>query len=796
MAIHEDTRRGRRPLKARRHEGTQARRWTQPRHPRAVPDAQQRTGTCAHRRASAVPRFVRLRVPSWILLPLLVAGILRAQPQDAPALAAPPIVASGLVLRPDGAPVAHAEVWLVVPEDSGMRRRRLATTTTNDGGFYELRAELPRPDAESRLQVIILPPDFGATAAWVPYGGFAETRVMPAATVKITVLDPDGRPAPDVRLRPARLSAPDGAVLFPDMIDDDDPLWHTTDDKGQLTIQGLPEMSVFTLAVGDPRYAARLGFGLDPGGPDGSIFIRPGAERQTAPPLRLRPAGSISGRVVYSEAGEPAAGIPVEIRRAGWAVPLAVVLSGHDGTYRVGQLAADRYNILVRASDEFLRSWTYEELDNVTLMPGQDLAGQDLKLVRGAAIAGKVLTADTREPVAGVSVLVQGSPYGRRPDRRWDLATGEDGGYLLRVPPGEYVVSLRPFAPSQWVNPKTLVVVTAEDGATAAADFELPRNTAPFVRGVVVGPDGQPARQARVSISSRVGISSGQTDGEGRFAVRLPVAEGGTLTASLEGAWPSVGVPVRGGEDLRVELRPAPAVAYLVGMVNDEQGLPIAGAFVEPRSTGTRRALERTGPWRVRDINGEQIMGNLGGQQPVWQTNSAGLYAIRIDPPPPWAAADDEPPARYSVVAWAKGYAPAASAEVERPTAGEGAVPAIVLRRAASSVSGEVVDSAGRGVSGVGVAASFPAYPDLRRGPSTETDEQGRFTIDGLAAGETVILRAYAPQIMASAAIRPPAAGVRLQLRPLPAPPPAGAADTERGAALQRLQQAQPAPQP
>jgi hypothetical protein len=281
-----------------------------------------------------------------------------------------------------------------------------------------------------------------------------------------------------------------------------------------------------------------------------------------------------------------------------------VVLSGADGTYRLGQLAADRYNILVRASDEFLRSWTYEELDNVPLMPGQDLAGQDLKLVRGAAIAGKVLTADTREPVAGVSVLVQGSPYGRRPDRRWDLATGEDGGYLLRVPPGEYVVSLRPFAPSQWVNPKTLVVVTAEDGATAAADFELPRNTAPFVRGVVVGPDGQPARQARVSISSRVGISSGQTDGEGRFAVRLPVAEGGTLTASLEGAWPSVGVPVRGGEDLRVELRPAPAAVFLVGMVNDEQGLPIAGSLRgtskhgHAAGAGAHRTLARAGHQR------------------------------------------------------------------------------------------------------------------------------------------------------------------------------------------------------
>jgi hypothetical protein len=366
--------------------------------------------------------------------------------------------------------------------------------------------------------------------------------------------------------------------------------------------------------------------------------------------------------------------------------------SGEDGGYRL-LLPPGRYALRATA-DGYADGHAIAELHARAEV-------RDLVLQPAARVAGRVLDAGSRLPVAGARVSLE--PAGVARILLPPVESDAEGSFRFqRVPAGQYRVLAREGGRAGVAS-----VQMATAGAAEALEVLLAPAAA--IEGTVRTPTGAPVAGARVSIRlhDRVGptlpLSGGASDAGGRFRVEGLLPGRYVLMVEADGFAPIFGedVVLVGSEVARRALTLAEAAA-VSGLVLRADGTPAAGAKIEARSSsGPASRMERA----VADADGRFTVGGLGaGQLTVTAQDATGVG--RLGPEP----------------------------------VTNGARRSVTIKLAPGGrISGRVLWEDGRPAAEVPVRASTrvsgPGRPDEVR-----TDADGRFSVGPLGEGEVSVV--------------------------------------------------------
>jgi hypothetical protein len=360
-------------------------------------------------------------------------------------------------------------------------------------------------DAEQAEVELKLPPE------QIVRGSFVDLQGVPAAGVKVSVTyvgrmtngQPDG-----LLLRDLPRRAP-----WPEPV--------TTDDKGNFVIRGCNRDQGFLLAVDDDRFAYQS-FEIDtPGKPrperkvygyDSGGYLNvehSGANEKGQPEvlkLSLTPARVIEGRVVYADAGKPAAKASV-----------GGTLTDEDGRFRLRYAGREAVTLEVIAP----AGEPYLSVHHRVSWP-KGAVKQEVKvaLPRGVLVRGKVTEAGSGKPIAGAAVQFW-PREGDGSDRPKNVLTGwshhevtkDDGTFRMAVLPGAGHLLIQGPTPD-YVHQEIgydLLTAGRPGGSRTYPDafvkLDLPAKGEPkevavtlrrgaTVRGRLLGPDGKPVARA------------------------------------------------------------------------------------------------------------------------------------------------------------------------------------------------------------------------------------------------------------------------------------------------------------
>lgn len=313
----------------------------------------------------------------------------------------------------DGHPVRIDRLrWVVEPEDLG--------TISNDGvfkagdhrgygkiiAFAGIDNEVHRGLAE----VIVSEPPTGAIAGTVTEDGSG----IPLADAKIRVLRIGGIPWSQ-----AGRSDENGEYLIGELIpgfyvvyaEKKGYIGEFYDDKSSF-LQANP------VAVAEDDTVSGIDFGLTPG-------------------------AKISGTVTDQSDGTPLGKAHVTARLIVNPQVAFHALSQEDGSYTIDGLPTGTYRVsAVRAG--YLPEWFEEkeragQADPVDVTAPDERTGVNFTLLKTSAISGMVIDSLTTEPLARAHIRVLGvNSVG--PVSRHETYTGDDGKYIVSVPPGTYLV--------------------------------------------------------------------------------------------------------------------------------------------------------------------------------------------------------------------------------------------------------------------------------------------------------------------------------------------------------------------
>ena len=289
--------------------------------------------------------------------------------------------------------------------------------------------------------------------------------LLPPTQVRLRLVETNGRPAPGIRLQPLilTLAGPNGnAVTVNLSVGCPLRLQAVSDAAGQVTFTGLPLGAVASFEVLDPHYVRR------PPAADGLVLASAAPSGSVTVPLQ--PGASVTGRVVYGPTNQPAAGVRLGAQQIGTSAAWGEAVTDAQGRYQITQLLPGRYNLAVDEQSAALGGdWTASAVPGLALGVGEKRLGQDLQLMPGVLITGKVTVRGTSLPVAGVEIGAYGPAHPRTGAWVGGGWTGSDGVYQIRVPPGrQHVYPMSGTASTPGVD------VTLTNGRDAAVDFALP----------------------------------------------------------------------------------------------------------------------------------------------------------------------------------------------------------------------------------------------------------------------------------------------------------------------------------
>lgn len=409
------------------------------------------------------------------------------------------------------------------------------------------------------------------------------------------------------------------------------------------------------------------------------------------------PEGVLVGRVVAEDGSGVADAhvmlAPVDRARA----PLAPssTRSGGDGRFQIAGLAPGRVTIVARAErgssgriETTIEAGASEEL-LVTLHP--------TARVRGRVVAGGVA-------VEGAEVSAIAMNGGVSATTAW---TQPDGSFVLdSVPPGIVTWRVRGYA--------VAAPASSNVAREARVVIEVSREASIFGR---VTREGQPVADAVVTWDQGSRTAEGVTDAAGRYEL-VGVPSGDVAVASMStplGAYTRrEGAAIAPGSRNQVDLE-LDTYASVSGSVVDEHGRPVAGAYVAMQMNGDSGGA-------MTDDAGRFVVTALSGGR---------SYEVSVFPTG----------ARVKSYPAARGESLPRIVVANKQTAVTGVVLAVRTER--GSIHGRVVDDIGAPIpdARVKVADSRErASTVVSAAPATVTDVAGRFTIDGIVAGETFLL--------------------------------------------------------
>ena len=397
------------------------------------------------------------------------------------------------------------------------------------------------------------------------------------------------------------------ANIYASLIDGRGNAWTNTDSGGRYTLPGVPSGAV------DIRVQAH-------GYIEEHLRLRvEGAERLTGADIELGTGASISGRVVDAETGVPISRVHVRVETNN-----GDCCNGSDtdfdGRYEIAGLAPGTYFVKAEGGRGGYMGVFYggaldwDGATPVTVTRTSPATGIDFQLELGTSITGRVVDAETGQPVSRVHVFADANT-GRGGGNGSD--TDFDGRYEISgLAPGTYFVKAEGerrgymrvyYGGALGWNGATPVTVTRTSPATGI-DFQLDTGTS--ITGRVVDAEtGQPVAGAEVYAGpeDQGQMSWSRTDGEGRYVLRgLPtgVMELGArgldyiekrLTVVTGDSGPST------APDFRMELG-----ATISGTVTDEDtGLPIVNANIEANADGAFNS------WADTDSEGRYVIRGL-----------------------------------------------------------------------------------------------------------------------------------------------------------------------------------------
>ncbi|MCI0340859.1 MAG: sigma-70 family RNA polymerase sigma factor [Planctomycetales bacterium] len=618
----------------------------------------------------------------------------------------------GIVRSPEGAGVSGATVRVAMaaamilgPGDVRGRLGALLARSTlgfematgPDGRFEVYWDEAHYP------KVVLRATAAGRTAAFAyaelddSGGAIAETSLTLGALagrLSGRVLDHRGRPVPGATAVAAQPVPSPGTVLMKVL----DGLTATADGEGRFQFDSLAEGEWALFAgLGRSNWVARPGVRAP----------ADGVELVLAAPLEL------VGRVTDAQTGRPVAG--AKLSASGGGGPSEVEADA-DGRFRLSGLDASGTDVSVSA-----RGYVGRQL---TIAPGR--AGEsvlDVALVRGAALAGRILRSGERRPIVGAQVFVLGTADTDLLPGGHAALSGADGTFRIEDlsvahAGAEGPAELRVCAWAPGRAPSAPRVVSRADLGEGPG-LEILLDPSPRITGRVVDSAGVPVGGAEVSLIGWMGGegethplamllalgSRGRTDDAGRFELDAYFAGARAMLHVSRAGYQSGGDPVLvpGGDGVAEVTVTLEAAGAVLARVLDPQGRPCPGAEVW---------VQRATPDLLGDRN---LLRLVGEPLRTVRTDSEGIARL---------AAIGPGPAR--VLGRAHGLVPAEAARVDVAAAG---APAEVTLRMEPPVEirGRVVDDSGRGVAGI----SVEALGDL--GAAATSGPGGEFAIVGLA---------------------------------------------------------------
>src|SRR6185437_8302713 len=284
--------------------------------------------------------------------------------------------------------------------------------------------------------------------------------------------------------------------------------------------------------------------------------------------------------------GKPAAGIRIAAlpdRRNHFSGLQAV--SDEQGRDRFAHLLPGKYVIHIVSKNDF--PWTAAFLGNVVVNPRQTTKDQDLFLIKGTLVTGRLIKGDTGAGVPGMFISALDLSTKEYPD---STETDENGDYTLRIPPGAQAIYLASAPPDGYSQAGFSsrrgdeLKITAVDGQDQHIDLKLTPEPGNRLAGRVLDPQGKPVAGAIVEVENRGGPMMRTTkvvksDAKGEFT--LHAVDGGFRVYARAGSL-STPQPIElKGDEKELVLRLSPVTkTKLVGRVVDGKGKPLANVGI------------------------------------------------------------------------------------------------------------------------------------------------------------------------------------------------------------------------
>lgn len=365
--------------------------------------------------------------------------------------------------------------------------------------------------------------------------------------------------------------------------------------------------------------------------------------------------------------------------------------------------------------------------------PGALTAPELAAQVAEIRVSGKVIDANDGKPVPGVEVMFRGGLL------LGEISAISDGS-------GEFSVNLRPGKYKILALGSGLATMGAHSlrvapGSEPIEGYVVKVVHTATVAGTVTNADGKPVAGATLSFDAKLGsklvkgksildwsgLGAASTADDGGYELEVIPGEV-TITARTDDGWAEGTVAAtKGGKAYKLNLEMARPVT-LSGLVVGPDGGAVAGATVSIAPVGAR------GGSRAHDYHSVV-------------TDAVGEFEVTVSRP-----------GRLSAEASAQGYGNSRPV-VAKLRPGSVKDDYLLKLETGGHVSGTVVDGARAGLANAMVKAYRSGSRNL---PTTRTDDEGNFLLEGLGRGPYEIVAYHEKAQTRVLGIRPPAEGLEI----------------------------------
>ncbi len=640
-------------------------------------------------------------VRNWTVVSAIIIFALSFQARNAESQEVKQITCTGTVVDDQGKPVTDAEVKLyrltVSLEQVSYEIKLAKEVTTKEDGTFTIKAEAGSDELSA--QAFILAQKEGLAMGWVNWRllNNLETEITlgPAKVLAGKVVDEEKKPVADAEV----------GIAFMLMRTKDQPqymigdmalklLTTRTNNGGKFSFNQIPAESSAELLVKKPGKATVSTFNPENYQGQSLQFSAGQADIELIQPAEAK----IEGMVVEKASGRPVAGIHIMVT-TGLNQPdfgRKPVVSGEDGAFTINALEAGKHLLMTVTPTGKTADWVTEPVE-VVIETGKTTSGIKVELTKGGLLEVVVTDAASKKPVekANVVILPQGG------NRASGTITDENGIARIRLTPGEY--QMVQVYKQGYSRDRRQETITIEDGKTEHIEYELTGQ--PKITGVVRDEKSKPVKGVKLKVLPG-GREDATSDADGKFeAVYDPAnwpRESTTFFLVCRYEEGNLAAAVQLEEDtgeLDITLKP---------------GVTFTGKVVDPDGKGminARISLTLRGPrWS------SSIERNI-------ETDAEGNFEIKAIPPEQ----------KYNITANAEGYGQNGTGEISAGDVvnNQLSVGELKLPLANLSVSGVVVDDEDKPVADVRIYC----YGDNQPSRRTQTDADGKFTLDKVCAG-------------------------------------------------------------